>query len=221
MLPKAWQEQLNSYVDEASFAALMAQVEEAYQTETVYPPREQVFRALEKTAPESLRVVILGQDPYHEKGQAHGLAFSVPGGVKYPPSLRNIFTELQDDLSLRPANEGDLSSWAEQGVLLLNAVLTVQEGKAGSHGKFGWQDFTDAIIESLSELPQPIAFVLWGAYAQKKAGIAEKSAYPRLILQSPHPSPLSSYRGFFGSKPFSKVNEFLVSHGEAPIAWGV
>jgi len=221
MLPKAWQEQLKNHVDGASFSALMKRVQEEYQTKTVYPPREKVFAALEKTTPQDVRVVILGQDPYHEAGQAHGLAFSVPAGVKYPPSLRNIFTELKDDLGLSPANQGDLSSWAEQGVLLLNAVLTVQEGKAGSHGKFGWQDFTDAVIASLSELPQPIAFVLWGAYAQKKAGIAGNSPYPRLILQSPHPSPLSSYRGFFGSKPFSKVNEFLVSYGADPIVWGV
>lgn len=220
MLPEAWMEQLKKVRFGESFAPLFELVDEAYATSVVYPPRDKVFAALEKTAPEAVRVVILGQDPYHEQGQAHGLAFSVPEGVKYPPSLRNIFTELQDDLGLSPTNEGDLSSWAEQGVLLLNAVLTVEEGKAGSHGKFGWQAFTDAVIASLAELPQPIAFVLWGAYAQKKAGIAANSPYPRLILQSPHPSPLSSYRGFFGSKPFSKVNEFLENYGEIPIIWG-
>ena len=147
------------------------------------------------------------------------MAFSVQTGVKAPPSLVNIYKERESDLGIPPSPDGNLTAWAEQGVLLLNTVLTVEKGKANSHRDFGWQEFTDAVIVSLAGLPQPVAFVLWGSQAQKKAKAAAGSAYPRLILQAPHPSPLSAYRGFFGSRPFSRINEFLTAHGEAPIDW--
>ncbi len=214
MIPAAWQEILGKTLPKE----LETRVLSAYDTAVVYPPKEQIFTALQLTKPQDVRVVILGQDPYHGMGQAHGLAFSVPEGAKFPPSLRNILQELSDDLHL--SHGSDLTSWAQQGVLLLNTVLTVEEGKAASHERFGWQDVTDRILYGLSSLPQPMAFVLWGAHAQKKRPILEESVHPRLILEAPHPSPLSSYRGFFGSKPFSKVNEFLQAHGENPILWG-
>ena len=193
----------------------------AYETQTVFPPREELFTAFTLTPPEAVRVVILGQDPYHEPGQAHGLAFSVRRGVKLPPSLRNIYQELESDVGAAPAKDGDLTAWARQGVLLLNTVLTVESGKANSHKNFGWQKFTDAVLAVCAALPQPVAFVLWGGQAQKKAPLLEGCAYPRLILQGPHPSPLSSYRGFFGSRPFSRINAFLRENGEAEIDWQI
>ncbi|MBR2896469.1 MAG: uracil-DNA glycosylase [Oscillospiraceae bacterium] len=203
----------------AGDSELQKKVAEAYAAGTVYPPRERVFSAFSLTPPEAVRVVILGQDPYHEEGQANGLAFSVGDGVPLPPSLRNIFRELREDVGAQPPAGGDLSGWAKQGVLLLNAVLTVNAGAANSHANFGWQEFTDRVAASLGDLPQPIAFVLWGAQAQKKAAVAAASPYPRLVLSAPHPSPLSAYRGFFGSRPFSQINAFLEAHGEAPIRW--
>lgn len=215
----AWQTRLQPELDKPYFAALMQRVEEAYRTGTVYPPRQELFAAFRLTPPERVRVVILGQDPYHEPGQANGLSFSVAPGVRLPPSLRNIFEELRTDCGVAPRASGDLTPWAEQGVFLLNSSLSVQAGAAGSHQAFGWQTFTDAVVAALAKLPQPVAFILWGAHAQKKAAIAQSSSYPRLVLQSPHPSPLSAYRGFFGSRPFSAVNEFLVQHGEAPVRW--
>ena len=206
-------------MDLNQFDNLFSKVDEAYETLVVYPPKEELFSAFELTPPEQVRVVILGQDPYHEPGQAHGLAFSVRKGVKLPPSLVNIYKEREEDVGVPQTQNGDLTSWAKQGVLLLNTVLTVEHGKANSHKDYGWQTFTDHVVERLAELPQPMAFVLWGAQAQKKAAVAANSQYPRLVLQSPHPSPLSSYRGFFGSKPFSQSNAFLRSHGENAIQW--
>lgn len=207
------------YLDLERFSALFEAVERAYETAEVYPPRAELFSAFELTPPEQVRVVILGQDPYHEPGQAHGLAFSVRQGVKLPPSLVNIYKERERDLGIPPSPSGDLTHWAEQGVFLLNSVLTVEQGKANSHKGFGWQDFTDQVVDTIAQLPQPVAFVLWGAQAQKKAKAAANSPYPRLVIQSPHPSPLSSYRGFFGSRPFSRINAFLEAHGEPPIQW--
>jgi len=211
----SWQ----ALLDLDRFAPLFDRVAQAYDTQTVYPPREQLFTAFALTPPEAVKVVILGQDPYHEPGQAHGLAFSVQQGVKIPPSLVNIYKELQTDLGVTPPKHGDLTHWAEQGVFLLNTVLTVEHGKANSHRTYGWQDFTDHVTACLAQLPQPVAFVLWGAQAQKKAAAAAASPYPRLILQGPHPSPLSAYRGFFGSRPFSQINTFLSGHGQTPIQW--
>ena len=218
-LPRAWRELLHDKLHTPAFRLLAQRAEAAYAHSTVYPPAELLFSAFSLTPPEAVRVVILGQDPYHEPGQAHGLAFSVQRGTPLPPSLRNIDKELADDLGISPAAHGDLTAWAKQGVFLLNTVLTVEAGKANSHRDLGWQDFTDAVVSRLSDLPQPIAFVLWGAQAQKKAAAAAASAYPRLILRSAHPSPLSSYRGFFGSRPFSQINAFLEQNGERPIDW--
>lgn len=200
-------------------AAALENAEREYAEHTVYPPRKQLFAAFSAVEPERVRVVILGQDPYHEEGQAHGLAFSVPAGVKHPPSLRNIFTELESDMGISRPVSGNLTAWAKQGVLLLNTALTVEAGKAGSHKDLGWHAFTDCVVASMAKLEQPMAFVLWGGHAQKKAALAENSPYPRLVLQAPHPSPLSSYRGFFGSAPFSKINEFLEKNGENAVDW--
>ena len=194
------------------------QVENAYVTATVYPPRQQLFAALQATPPEQVRVVILGQDPYHEPGQAHGLSFSVEPGTPIPKSLCNIYKELESDLEIPPAGSGCLRPWAENGVLLLNSILTVEAHKAGSHKKFGWEAFTDQVIAATNALPQPIAFVLWGNYAQKKTSLIHTDA-PRLVLASAHPSPLSAYRGFFGSRPFSKINECLEENGQQPVNW--
>ena len=201
------------------FAALDAFVTEAAAHTTVYPAAENIFAAFAACPAAGIRAVILGQDPYHEPGQANGLAFSVNPGVKLPPSLRNIFAELQSDCDITPPDSGDLTTWARQGVFLLNSSLTVEAGKAASHKDFGWQTFTDAVVQRLAALPQPVAFVLWGAHAQKKAVIAARSPYPRLVLQAPHPSPLSAYRGFFGSRPFSQINAFLAQHGQKQIDW--
>lgn len=217
-LPERWKSAIFAHTDETKFADLQAAVARERENFAVYPPEGQVFRALELTPPQAVRAVILGQDPYHEAGQATGLAFSVARGVKLPPSLRNIYAELESDLGIAPAPHGDLSAWAQQGVLLLNTVLTVRGGAANSHAKLGWQAFTDAILAATADFPQPIAFILWGAQAQKKAALLS-SAAPRLLLFAPHPSPLSAYRGFFGSRPFSQCNEFLQKNGQAPIDW--
>ncbi len=184
---------------------------------TVYPEPSQLFSALELTPLEDVRVVILGQDPYHGEGEAHGLAFSVKEGVKIPPSLVNIFKERETDLKLPAPLHGSLVAWARQGVLLLNTVLSVEKDRAGSHQKKGWEPFTDQIIRMVSEKSQPVVFILWGLPAQKKVSLIDATKH--LILTSPHPSPLSSYRGFFGSKPFSKANEFLTKNGRDKIIW--
>lgn len=218
-----WEKLLAPLAQEDWCQALFRQVEAAYQAgnPAVYPPKEQLFTALRLTPPESVRVVIVGQDPYHEVGQAHGLAFSVQPGVKVPPSLRNIYRELHTDLGVDIPTGGTLTGWAEQGVLLLNDVLTVYDGAANSHKQWGWQRFTTAVLTQLTALPQPIAFVLWGKAAQKKGELVnpEGSLAPRLVLMSNHPSPLSASRGFFGSRPFSRVNAFLTQYGQTPIRW--
>ena len=199
-----WQALLQEEFEKPYWRTLAERVDAAYAASTVYPPREELFAAFRMTPPEAVRVVILGQDPYHEPGQANGLAFSVKPGVKLPPSLRNILTELQADCGVTPMEGGDLTAWARQGVFLLNSSLTVEAGKAA---------------RAVAALPQPVAFVLWGGHAQKKAALAADSPYPRLVLQAPHPSPLSAYRGFFGSRPFSKINAFLESAGSRAIDW--
>ena len=215
----AWRALLQPELEKPYFSQLVRRVDAAYAGGTVYPPQQELFSAFSLTPPEQVRVVILGQDPYHEPGQANGLAFSVREGVKLPPSLRNIFAELQSDCDITPPDSGDLTTWARQGVFLLNSSLSVEAGRAASHKDFGWQTFTDAVVQRLAALPQPVAFVLWGAHAQKKAVIAARSPYPRLVLQAPHPSPLSAYRGFFGSRPFSQINAFLAQHGQKQIDW--
>ena len=217
-MKETWLQFLSAETEKEYFQDLLLKVKNARNAGEVYPPLGQEYAALELTPPQWVRVVILGQDPYHEPGQAMGLSFSVPEGTKLPPSLRNIYTELESDMGIAPRKSGDLTHWAKQGVLLLNTVFTVERGKANSHAAWGWQRFSDKIIETTNALPQPIVFVLWGAQAQKKAALIQTSA-PRLILNAPHPSPLSSYRGFFGSKPFSKINTFLREHGEKEIVW--
>ena len=213
-----WEPLLHAELQKPYFQTLIKNIEDAYASGSVFPPEADVFSAFSHTPPERVRAVILGQDPYHEPGQAHGLAFSVRPGVKMPPSLQNIFKELYADTGCTRSS-GCLTAWAEQGVFLLNTVLTVRAGAANSHRDLGWQRFTDAVVSAIAALPQPVAFVLWGAQAQKKAAVCAASEHPRLVLQAPHPSPLSAYRGFFGSRPFSGINAFLQEHGAAPIDW--
>ncbi|HAP8547220.1 uracil-DNA glycosylase, partial [Enterococcus faecium] len=188
-----------------------------YASQKIHPDMYHIYEALELTPYEEVKVVILGQDPYHGENQAHGLSFSVQPGVKIPPSLRNIYKELYDDLGIAPVQHGNLVSWAKQGVLLLNTVLTVREGQAYSHRGKGWERLTDTIIEKLNEREKPIVFILWGKPAQEKIKMIDKSRH--IIITSPHPSPLSASRGFFGSKPFSKTNDALLALGEEPIDW--
>ncbi len=190
-----------------------------YQTTQVFPDAEDLFNAFHLTPLKDVKVVVFGQDPYHNVGQAHGLCFSVKPGVEIPPSLVNIYKELQDDLGCYIPNNGYLVKWAKQGVLLLNTVLTVRAHQANSHRGIGWEEFTDAAIRILNEQDRPIVFVLWGKPAQMKKAMLNNPKH--LILEAPHPSPLSSYRGFFGSKPFSKTNEFLKQHGIEPIDWQI
>ncbi len=185
----------------------------------IFPPGSLWFRALDLTPLNQVRVVILGQDPYHGPGQAHGLCFSVPPGVRVPPSLVNIYKELKSDLGIPPANHGFLESWATQGVLMLNAVLTVEMAQANSHQGKGWEGFTDAIIRLVNAKAEPVVFLLWGAYAQKKAGFVDTSRH--LVLKATHPSPLSAHNGFLGCQHFSKVNAFLESHGKPAINWAL
>lgn len=185
----------------------------------VYPPAADVFASLNLSPLDKTRVVIVGQDPYHGEGQAHGLSFSVRRGVAIPPSLKNIYKELKDDLGINPPDDGCLEGWAEQGVLLLNAALTVREKAPGSHAGRGWERFTDAVCTAVAQRSEPTVFILWGKFAQNKVARLELNAEHNLILQSPHPSPFSAYNGFFGSKPFSKANQFLESKGCSPIQW--
>ena len=192
---------------------------EKNQGKTIYPPGSLIFNALNTTPLDKVKVVLLGQDPYHGPGQAHGLSFSVPEGVRIPPSLRNIYKELAADCAISAPTHGNLTSWAEQGVLLLNATLTVEQGQAGAHQKKGWETFTDRVIQIVNAQCNHCVFILWGSYAQKKSAMIDTSKH--LILKSVHPSPLSAQRGFFGSKPFSQTNEYLSSHQKTPIDWQI
>ena len=185
----------------------------------VYPPGDQIFNAFNLTPFDKVRVVIIGQDPYHGPGQAHGLCFSVQTGVRLPPSLQNIYKEINQELGLEFSSNGCLSSWAEQGVLLLNSVLTVEKGHAGSHQGKGWEQFTDRVIEIINEEHESCVFLLWGSYAQNKGQIIDRNRH--LVLESPHPSPFSAHRGFFGNGHFKRANEYLQSKGKTPIDWGV
>ena len=213
----SWKEKLTPEFDKPYFADLVEFVKQAYSTSTVYPKGSKIFNAFDKTPFSQVKVVILGQDPYHEPGQAHGLCFSVNDGIPLPPSLQNIYAELKNDLGITPPPSGNLERWAEQGVLLLNATLTVQAHRAGSHQNKGWETFTDAVIHQIAEEKEHVVFILWGAYAQRKGAFIDPSKH--LIIKSPHPSPLSSYRGFFGSKPFSQTNDYLIRTGQTPINW--
>ena len=212
-----WNEILAEEMQKDYYQELQAFVQKRRAEVRVFPEEKNVFNALELTPFESVKVVILGQDPYHGFGQAHGLSFSVQKGIPLPPSLRNIYKELQKDIGGELPTEGDLSHWAKQGVLLLNTVLTVEEGNANSHKGMGWERLTNRLIESLNELKHPVIFILWGKPAQDKEKLITNPNH--VILKAPHPSPLSAYRGFFGSKPFSKVNDILIQQGQTPIRW--
>lgn len=213
-----WDEVLKDVTNTKEFYNTMIAAKKAYATTTVFPPKEHIFEALKLTSFENTKVVIVGQDPYHGVGEAHGLSFSVRKGVRVPPSLQNIYKEIHDDLGIdEPKNVGDLTKWAKQGVLLLNAVLTVEKDKAGSHSNLGWEFFTDNIIKKLNEKETPVVFILWGSFARSKKFYIKNPNH--FIVESTHPSPFSAYNGFFGSKPFSKTNDFLKSKGIDPIDW--
>jgi uracil-DNA glycosylase len=216
-IESGWKQILQPEFDAPYFEILTRFVRQAYQTTTVYPPGRLIFEAFNRTPFDRVKVVILGQDPYHGAGQAHGLCFSVQDGVQLPPSLVNIYKELSQEYHCPMPTGGNLTHWAEQGVLLLNATLTVQGGLAGSHQGKGWERFTDAVIAHLSQQRQGLVFMLWGNYAQQKGRVIDRRKH--LVLEAPHPSPLSASRGFFGCGHFQKANQYLEAHGVTPIRW--
>jgi uracil-DNA glycosylase len=219
MIDNDWLTVLDDEFKKPYYKRLYRFVLNEYNTTQVFPPAEDIFNAFHMTPLGRVKVVIIGQDPYHNVGQAHGLCFSVRPDVEIPPSLENIYKELHDDLGCYIPNNGYLVKWAKQGVLMLNTVLTVRAHQANSHRGMGWEEFTDAAIRALNKQDRPIVFILWGKPAQAKKSMLDNPAH--LILEAPHPSPLSAYRGFFGSRPFSKTNDFLVENGEAPIDWQI
>lgn len=214
-----WNPLLRDEFDQSYWRELQDFVRAERSRSTVYPPHEQVFAALHLTPYADVRVMILGQDPYHGPGQAHGLCFSVQPGVRVPPSLANIHKELASDLGLATPDHGNLEAWARSGILLLNATLTVRDGQAGSHQGKGWETFTDRVISTVSAKPDHVVFILWGGYARKKKSLIDAGRHT--IIESPHPSPLSAHNGFFGSRPFSRANDALVAHGQQPIDWSL
>lgn len=218
-LKNNWDEKIGQEFEKDYYKSIRQFLKQEYQTQIVYPDMYNIFQALQLTPYSKVKVVILGQDPYHGPNQAHGLSFSVKPGIDIPPSLKNIYKELKEDLGCTIPNHGYLEGWANQGVLLLNAVLTVRASMASSHSNIGWQWFTDAIIKSLNDRDDPVVFILWGNYARSKKSIITEKRH--LILEAPHPSPLSAHRGFFGSKPFSKTNQFLNSIGKTSIDWQI
>lgn len=213
----SWKERLQTEFDKPYFKTLTDFVREEYSHGPVYPPARLIFNAFDLCPFDKVKVVIIGQDPYHEPGQAHGLCFSVNEGIPFPPSLRNIFKEISDDLGKPVPVSGDLTRWARQGVLLLNATLTVRAGLAGSHQGRGWEEFTDSVIRELNAGRDGLVFILWGSYAKKKGAMIDRNRH--LVLCSAHPSPLSAYNGFFGNHHFSQANDWLVAHGEKPVDW--
>lgn len=217
-LDDSWKSRVGDYFDRPDMQALSEFLRtELRAGKTIYPPPKQIFSALDATPFDNVKVVILGQDPYHGPGQAHGLCFSVQPGVPIPPSLRNMYLEIQNDLGIAMPRHGHLTRWAEQGVLLLNAVLTVEQGLAGSHQGKGWEGFTDAVIDHLNREREGLVFMLWGSYAQAKGRLIDPRRH--LVLKAPHPSPLSAHRGFLGCRHFSIANAYLEEHGQAPIDW--
>jgi uracil-DNA glycosylase len=219
-LHESWLRKLQPEFDAPYMAALKSFLETEKQAgKRIFPKGAEWFHALDATPLQNVRVVILGQDPYHGEGQAHGLCFSVQKGVPPPPSLVNIYKELKTDVDVSPPGHGNLEAWAKQGVLLLNSVLTVEAGRAASHAGKGWEKFTDAIMREVNALPHPVVFILWGNYAQKKAGFVNTTRH--LVIKSVHPSPLSAHNGFFGSKPFSRANEFLIAQGLQAVDWNI
>ena len=217
MIGNDWDEALKVIWNSNGFKNFYNKIMAEYDTKTIYPPKNYIFNALKLTSFKDTKVVIVGQDPYHEEHQAHGLSFSVQKGVQLPPSLQNIYKELESDLSIKPRVDGDLTGWASQGVLLLNAVLTVEKGHAGSHRNMGWELLTDYIIKVLNTKNTPVVFILWGNFAKEKAKLITNPIH--YIIMSPHPSPFSAYSGFIGSRPFSKANNYLTTHGLTPIDW--
>lgn len=220
-LPQDWKTALSHELLSENMAKLRTFLQDEYaQAKTIYPPKDKIFNALNTTPLSSVKVVILGQDPYHGAGQAMGLSFSVPKIIPKPPSLQNILRELSTDLGIPVSAHGDLTHWANQGVLLLNAVLTVEAGQAGSHANHGWEKFTDAVIDAINRETEQTVFILWGSYAKKKGRFIDTSRH--LVLTANHPSPLSANRGgFFGSRPFSQTNDYLLKHGKSPIDWAL
>jgi len=217
-LTKDWSEQLDFIFKQGYYRHLLEFLEyESAHNKTIYPPKDQMFNAFDLSSFKNTKVIILGQDPYHNEGQAHGLSFSVPDGIRVPPSLRNIYQELSSDLSITPSQSGNLTHWATQGVLLLNSALTVEKNSPGSHAKSGWVDFTDTVIDILNEKKQNLVFLLWGAYAQKKTELIDQDKH--LVLMTAHPSPFSAHKGFFGCKHFSKTNDYLKIHKLKTINW--
>jgi len=217
-IEKSWGKVLAEEFDQDYFTKLAAFVKREYLNSAVYPPAKFIFRAFELTPFDQVKVVVLGQDPYHGAGQANGLCFAVGQGQRLPPSLQNIYKEIESDLGhVSSSLTGDLENWAKQGVLLLNATLTVRAHAPASHQNLGWEQFTDAVIKALSDQKENLVFILWGAYAQKKGAVIDATKH--LVIKSPHPSPFSAYSGFFGSRPFSKCNQYLFEHGEVPIGW--
>ena len=217
-LHPSWQAVLGQEFDQPYMLNLKQFLQEEKRAgKEVYPPGPMIFNAFNHTPFDQVRVVIIGQDPYHGPGQAMGLSFSVPAGVRLPPSLQNIYKEIASDLGLAMSGSGDLTPWADQGVLLLNATLTVQAANAGSHQRKGWEEFTDRAIQALNQHREGLVFVLWGSYAQKKGAVIDGSRH--LVLKSAHPSPLSAHRGFLGSRPFSRINAYLAQSGQAPVSW--
>lgn len=216
-IEESWKRVLNSEFEKEYFKTLRDFIHSEYRNKTIYPPAKQIFNAFDSCPFESVKVVILGQDPYHEPSQAHGLSFSVLPPCPPPPSLVNIYKEIRSDVGDLVSANGDLTAWSRQGVLLLNATLTVEAHKAGSHQNKGWETFTDSAIKALAENREHLVFMLWGSYAQRKGAFIDRSRH--LVLQAPHPSPLSAYRGFFGCKHFSSANAYLISQGLSPIVW--
>ena len=216
-IEESWKRVLGSEFEKEYFKALRDFIHSEYRNKTIYPPAKQIFNAFDSCPFESVKVVILGQDPYHEPSQAHGLSFSVLPPCPPPPSLVNIYKEIRSDVGDLVSANGDLTDWSRQGVLLLNATLTVEAHKAGSHQNKGWETFTDSAIKALAENREHLVFMLWGSYAQRKGAFIDRSRH--LVLQAPHPSPLSAYRGFFGCKHFSAANAYLISQGLSPIVW--
>lgn len=216
-IEQSWNNQLREYFETDSWRELTKFVQEEYQSQTVYPEKENIFNAFNSTSFKNVRVVILGQDPYHSPGQAHGLSFSVESETSLPPSLRNIIKELQNDIGDHSVLSGNLKPWAQQGVLLLNSVLTVRDRSPASHAKHGWEEFTDCAIKKLSDEQEHIVFILWGAYAQKKSELIDQSKHH--IITSAHPSPFSARKGFFGSRPFSQTNKYLLLKNKKQIIW--
>lgn len=217
LLDPNWQKLLAAEFEKPYWHELETKVTQAYQNSVVFPPKENIFNAFNLCSLDKLKVVIIGQDPYHGQGQAHGLAFSVPDKVKIPPSLKNIYKEIESDIGTPISANGNLQPWAKQGVLLLNATLTVEESKAGAHQKFGWETFTDAVIENISKQKEHVVFLLWGAFAESKASLIDDTKH--LVLKTTHPSPLSAYRGFLGCQHFSQTNQYLKKHSQPEIIW--